>query len=180
MAGMIDETQNDNQFVREIIESLESRRPKSDHERTHLVVAKITTPISATTIRQALDPALGGMSKMEAAIRVNNHEVDKLRQYGRRENLRISVIPEENGEDLRKTVINMARSINVEIPESAINVVHRNSRVKRVSNQDRYFVDSYEGISKSFEPNMERARNLDLFCFIFQRSPLPTPHTCPI
>ena len=29
----------------------------------------------------------------------------------------------------------------------------------------------YEGISKSFEPNMERARNLDLFCFIFQRSP---------
>ena len=39
---------------------------------------------------------------------------------------------------------------------------------------------AYEGISKSFEPNMERARNLDLFCFIFQRSPLPTPHTCPI
>ena len=38
----------------------------------------------------------------------------------------------------------------------------------------------YEGISKSFEPNMERARNLDLFCFIFQHSPLPTPHTCPI
>ena len=38
----------------------------------------------------------------------------------------------------------------------------------------------YEGISKSFEPNMERARNLDLFCFIFQRSPLSTPHTCPI
>ena len=38
----------------------------------------------------------------------------------------------------------------------------------------------YEGISKSFEPNMERARNLDLFCFIFQRSPLPTPYTCPI
>ena len=38
----------------------------------------------------------------------------------------------------------------------------------------------YEGVSKSFEPNMERARNLDLFCFIFQRSPLPTPHTCPI
>ena len=41
-------------------------------------------------------------------------------------------------------------------------------------------VVGYEGISKSFEPNMERARNLDLFCFIFQRSPLPTPHTCPI
>ena len=43
-----------------------------------------------------------------------------------------------------------------------------------------YIRPVYEGISKSFEPNMERARNLDLFCFIFQRSPLPTPHTCPI
>ena len=43
-----------------------------------------------------------------------------------------------------------------------------------------FFLFQYEGISKSFEPNMERARNLDLFCFIFQRSPLPTPHTCPI
>ena len=42
------------------------------------------------------------------------------------------------------------------------------------------YIHRYEGISKSFEPNMERARNLDLFCFIFQRSPLPTPHTCPI
>ena len=42
------------------------------------------------------------------------------------------------------------------------------------------FNSKYEGISKSFEPNMERARNLDLFCFIFQRSPLPTPHTFPI
>ena len=41
-------------------------------------------------------------------------------------------------------------------------------------------ITTYEGISKSFEPNMERARNLDLFCFIFQRSSLPTPHTCPI
>ena len=37
---------------------------------------------------------------------------------------------------------------------------------------------TYEGISKSFEPNMERARNLDLFCFIFQRSPLPTRIIC--
>ena len=45
---------------------------------------------------------------------------------------------------------------------------------------ETYLKDLYEGISKSFEPNMERARNLDLFCFIFQRSPLPTPHTCPI
>ena len=48
------------------------------------------------------------------------------------------------------------------------------------ANQLNGFWILYEGISKSFEPNMERARNLDLFCFIFQRSPLPTPHTCPI
>ena len=54
-------------------------------------------------------------------------------------------------------------------------------RLERDSNSGPLDFDLlYEGISKSFEPNMERARNLDLFCFIFQRSPLPTPHTCPI
>ena len=42
------------------------------------------------------------------------------------------------------------------------------------------FSHKIRGDIKKFEPNMERARNLDLFCFIFQRSPLPTPHTCPI
>ena len=51
---------------------------------------------------------------------------------------------------------------------------------KPSQNLDSFLRWIYEGISKSFEPNMERARNLDLFCFIFQRSPLPTPHTCPI
>ena len=64
-------------------------------------------------------------------------------------------------------------------------------RPRYIFNSDAYFLDfcaqkftliffNVRGISKSFEPNMERARNLDLFCFIFQRSPLPTPHTCPI
>ena len=63
-------------------------------------------------------------------------------------------------------------------------VRHVNTWIRlRVSAESSWSLFSfmfYEGISKSFEPNMERARNLDLFCFIFQRSPLPTPHTCPI
>ena len=50
----------------------------------------------------------------------------------------------------------------------------------KISFSAAFSMTKYEGISKGFEPNMERARNLDLFCFIFQRSPLPTPHTCPI
>ena len=62
------------------------------------------------------------------------------------------------------------------------------TKIDRLKGSDKFYLQTelgrfllmYEGISKSFEPNMERARNLDLFCFIFQRSPLPTPHTCPI
>ena len=67
------------------------------------------------------------------------------------------------------------------IPQSVNTISRYNLR----NSNDLQTIDArtnqfYEGISKSFEPNMERARNLDLFCFIFQRSPLPTPHTCPI
>ena len=70
----------------------------------------------------------------------------------------------------------------IEILYDLKSIVVNNKNLKFT--QGTYFLTNpfqkYEGVSKSFEPNMERARNLDLFCFIFQRSPLPTPHTCPI
>ena len=75
-------------------------------------------------------------------------------------------------------VLSVVKSINTQIimKSSPISM----SRLMFINRSIYGFRLSYEGISKSFEPNMERARNLDLFCFIFQRSPLPTPHTCPI
>ena len=67
---------------------------------------------------------------------------------------------------------NIITATDTEFLENVLMQIGRQDLVKKI--------EKYEGVSKSFEPNMERARNLDLFCFIFQRSPLPTPHTCPI
>ena len=77
------------------------------------------------------------------------------------------------------------RCLLIEITVTSCMFPWLDSDVKRVEGEKQRVrmlsqTPRYEGISKSFEPNMERARNLDLFCFIFQRSPLPTPHTCPI
>ena len=85
------------------------------------------------------------------------------------------------------TNFNIKEKITLNYPKSAATGFFpgtqeqvQNSTGKQATSVRAFEVLLYEGISKSFEPNMERARNLDLFCFIFQRSPLPTPHTCPI
>ena len=48
--------------------------------------------------------------------------------YGRRENLRISGIGEEDGENLRRKMIDIGARMGVVIPEGAINVVHRSGQ----------------------------------------------------
>ena len=42
-----------------------------------------------------MEPAAQGTLKMKAAIRKNTYDLGKLQQYGRRENLRINGLPEE-------------------------------------------------------------------------------------
>ena len=115
-------------FVSEILDTLEAKRPKNDAEKTAISVAKILTPIMATTFNWAMEPAMKGIKQMQSAIRVNCYANDSLQQYGRRENLRISGLPEEEGENLRLKVIKFAEGLSVMIQDEHMNVVHRSGR----------------------------------------------------
>ena len=97
-------------FVSEILDTLEAKRPKNDAEKTAISVAKILTPIMATTFNRVMEPAMKGIKQMQSAIRVNCYANDSLQQYGRRENLRISGLPEEKRENLRLKVIKFAET----------------------------------------------------------------------
>ena len=57
VASVQEETEHD-AFVSEILETLETRRPKSENEKTAISVAKILTPIMAQTINKAVEPAI--------------------------------------------------------------------------------------------------------------------------
>ena len=65
---------------------------------------------------------------MGAGIRKNAYDLDKLQQYGRRENMRIAGIAEEEGENLREKVKEIGMKVGVEIRDQDINVVHRSGQ----------------------------------------------------
>ena len=65
------------------------------------------------------------INKLQAEVRNNAYKTDLLNQYTRRENLRISNVPEAEGEVLSDVLIEIASSINVTIKHENINTVHR-------------------------------------------------------
>ena len=62
---------------------------------------------------------------MKAAIRKNTYDLDKLQQYGRRENLWINGFPEEEGGNLKAKILKIVQATGVEILNGDINVAHR-------------------------------------------------------
>ena len=65
------------------------------------------------------------INKLQAQVRNVSYENDSLNQYSRRENVRISNVPEAEDEDLIKTLIEIGGSIGVAIKADNINTIHR-------------------------------------------------------
>ena len=53
-AASLDDFGSEPDFVNVILESLESKRPKNEHEKNAISVAKILTPILAQTVAKAV------------------------------------------------------------------------------------------------------------------------------
>ena len=112
-------------IVQDLLDDLESKKSKTEHEKTALAVAKLLTPILSAVVTRIMEPVNNGTQKMQAAIRKNSYDLDKLQQYGRRENLRISGLPEEEGENLKDKIVKVGQVMGVEILNRDINVAHR-------------------------------------------------------
>ena len=98
-----------------MLDELEGKRAKNDHEKNAIAVAKILGPILSTAISRAVEPVSKGTQKMQSAIRKNTYDLDKLQQYGRRENLRLHGIVEEEGENLKDIIAKIGQALDVEI-----------------------------------------------------------------
>ena len=59
------------------------------------------------------------INKLRASIRLNAYENDRLQQYTRRENIRISGINETDGERLKTKIIQLGEEIVLHITERA-------------------------------------------------------------
>ena len=64
-------------------------------------------------------------AKLESGGKTEEEKVNVLEQYGRRQNLEISGIPEKEGENTNKLVIEVAKLANVELSPKQISISHR-------------------------------------------------------
>ena len=111
--------------VQDLLDELEGKRAKNDHEKSALAVAKILAPILSTANSRAVEPVSRGTQKMQSAIRKNTYDLYKLQQYGRREKLMFHGLVEEEDENLKDTIGKTGQALDVEIKTSDINVVNR-------------------------------------------------------
>ena len=86
-------------------------------------------------IDEKLDPVLKLRDEMHACIDQHRletkYELDKLEQYTRRDNIKVAGIQEEDGEDLPKKIIGLAKELNVSLTHSDISTVHRVGKSKQ-------------------------------------------------
>ena len=64
------------------------------------------------------------VNKMRAAVRLNAYENDKLQQYTRRENVRISGLAKVDGENSKLKIIELGDEMGLSITERDINAAH--------------------------------------------------------
>ena len=85
-----------------------------------------------TKIDEKLDPVKNVREELQVVQesldqqrRLTKYDLDNLEQYTRRENIKISGLAEEEGEDLAEKVIKIASDIGIRVTRQEISAVHR-------------------------------------------------------
>ena len=98
---------------------------------TSLVLIRTATAVGVTQLllpvigmtNKSMDKRLASqetaINKLRASIRLNAYENDRLHQYTRRENIRISGINKTDGERLKTKIIQLGEEIVLHITERA-------------------------------------------------------------
>jgi hypothetical protein len=122
-ADLLD-TQGDDpeDYVRNVMKGLGNvnKKDMTDTEQMAVNVSALLIPLLTNIIAKTK-----ATTKIECALRVNAYKLDELEQYGRRENVRISGIKEEEGENLKQKIVDLARAMDIVMETRDINVTHR-------------------------------------------------------
>ena len=94
---------------------------------TAVAVTQLLLPVmemSNKNIKRRMATQETAVNKFRASVRLNAYENDRLQQYMQRENIRISWIVEVEGEQLKKTNVDLGDETGLTITESDINACH--------------------------------------------------------
>lgn len=93
----------------------------------NIITVAVTTAV-ASAVREITREVMQSNKKIQRSCLVNKYDTDKLEQYMRRDNVRISGIQEDEDEEeviLETKVINVAAEIGVELEPRDISIAHR-------------------------------------------------------
>lgn len=96
-------------------------------ELANIISVAVTTAVTSA-VREVAKELLHHNKVTPRACLTNKYEIDKLEQYMRRDNIRISGIKEEEGETediLEAKVLGLANNLGVELESRDISVAHR-------------------------------------------------------
>lgn len=127
-AGINEHDEDEDSLIHDMLENLNNKHGETEHGKLALAVAKLVAPIITAAVSAASNLPTASSIRVKSAVRVNAYELDKLQQYGRKENIRISGIPEEEGEDLKAVIVKLGEDIGVTVQKNSINVAHRAGR----------------------------------------------------
>ena len=95
---------------------------------TAVAVTQLLLPVMGMTnknVDRRLTQTETAINKLRASVRLNAYENDRLQQYTRRENIRISGITEVDGENLKGKIVEIGVEMGLNVVERDINACHR-------------------------------------------------------
>ena len=100
-----------------------------NRKKTALNVVTLLLPVMDILVSTRQHELVGEhntkINRLQVSVRNNEYAHDNLEQYTRRENLRLSNIPEADDENLVQVIIDIGKELGVNIEPSCISAVHR-------------------------------------------------------
>ena len=134
---------NDDEVIPRIQEMLREQPGLDQNSATAVAVAQLLLPVMGMT-NKSVDKRLASqetaINKLRASVRLNAYENDRLQQYTRRENIRISGVNENDGERLKTKIVELGEEMDLHIAERDINACHRLGPNRREGNRPRTII----------------------------------------
>ena len=111
--------------IQEMLREKADQPGLNENSATAVAVSQLLLPVMRVTmgtVEKRLYTTETAVNKMRAAVRLNAYENDKLQQYTRRENVRMSGLAKVDGENSKLKIIELGDEMGLSITERDINV----------------------------------------------------------
>ena len=127
---------------------------------------------------QAEEQLTKTIGDLRTTLQSQSFEIDRLAQYGRRENVRLHGVPETANDDTDEAVIGIAHDMGVEIDRKDISASHRLPKSRSMPERPIIVKLSRRNTKTAIMINKKTLRTIDRYRHIYVNDDLPPPPPC--